>query len=129
MGKFSDEVSTDNLGSLLFTKKGRSDRPVVLIPAHIDEVGFIVSSVNEQGYLTFNPLGDWFHQVLLGQRVKVRTSKGVVAGVIAAKPPHLLSADERSKVVLQDKMFIDVVRYELGRDEGHGHKGRGPCRP
>jgi len=108
VARYSDDISTDNMGSLLFTKKGRSDRPVVLIPAHIDEVGFIVSSVNKDGYLTFNPLGDWFDQVLLGQRVKVRTSKGVLAGIIAAKPPHLLPPDERKKVVTQDKMFIDV---------------------
>jgi putative aminopeptidase FrvX len=108
VGKYSDEVFTDNLGSLMFKKKGRSNKPVVFIPAHIDEIGFIVTSVNEQGYLTFNPLGDWFHQVLLGQRVKIRTSKGTVQGVIAAKPPHLLPAEERDKLVSQDKMFIDV---------------------
>jgi len=108
VSRYSDDISTDNMGSLLFTKKGRSDRPTVLIPAHIDEIGFIVSSVNEDGYLTFNPLGDWFDQVLLGQRVRVRTSKGVLTGVIAAKPPHLLAPEERKKVVTQDKMFIDV---------------------
>ncbi len=106
--KYSDGISTDKLGSLLFTKKGKSDKPVVLLPGHIDEVGFIVSSVNKLGYLTFNPLGGWFDQVLLGQRVKIRTSKGVILGIIAAKPPHLLPADERSKVVVKDKMFIDI---------------------
>ena len=106
--KYSDTISTDRLGSLLFTKKGKSDSPVVLVPGHIDEVGFIVSSINKLGYLTFNPLGGWFDQVLLGQRVKVRTSKGLIPGIIAAKPPHLLPADERSKVVAKEKMFIDI---------------------
>ncbi len=106
--KYSDKVSTDRLGSLLFTKKGKSDKPVILLPGHIDEVGFIVSSVNKLGYLTFNPLGGWFDQVLLGQRVKIRTAKGLVPGIIAAKPPHLLPADERSKVVVKGKMFIDI---------------------
>jgi putative aminopeptidase FrvX len=108
VAKYSDEISTDKLGSLLFTKKGRSDKPVILLPGHIDEVGFIVSSINKLGYLTFNPLGGWFDQVLLGQRVKVRTAKGVISGIIAAKPPHLLPADERSKVVAKEKMFIDI---------------------
>ncbi|HUV61144.1 MAG TPA: M42 family metallopeptidase [Thermoplasmata archaeon] len=108
VAKYCDDMSADNLGSLLFTKKGTSDDPVVLLPAHIDEVGFIVSSINELGYLTFNPLGDWFDQVLLGQRVNVKTSKGIVRGIIAAKPPHLLPPAERSKLVSQDKMFIDV---------------------
>ena len=108
VAKFSDDISSDGLGSLLFTKKGKSDKPVVLIPGHVDEVGFIVSSVNKQGFLTFNPLGGWFDQVLLGQRVMVKTAKGIVPGIIAAKPPHLLPSEERSKVVVKEKMFIDI---------------------
>ena len=110
VGKYADEIATDRLGSLLFSKKGRADKPVVLLPGHIDEVGFIVSSINKLGYLTFNPLGGWFDQVLLGQRVKVRTTKGMLSGIIAAKPPHLLPQEERSKVVTKDKMFIDIGR-------------------
>ena len=108
VSKYSDDVYSDRLGSLIFRKKGASDAPVVLVPGHVDEVGFIVSSINKLGFLTFNPLGGWFDQVLLGQRVKVRTSKGILPGIIAAKPPHLLQDDERKKVVTQDKMFIDV---------------------
>jgi endoglucanase len=105
---FSDKVYSDKLGSLMFEKKGTADNPVVLIPGHIDEVGFIISSINKLGFLTFNPLGGWFDQVLLGQRVLVKTEKGIVPGVIAAKPPHLLPAEERSKVVVKEKMFVDV---------------------
>ncbi len=108
VSKFADEVYTDKLGSLMFTKKGISDTPVVLLPGHVDEVGFIVSSVNKLGFLTFNPLGGWFDQVLLGQRVLVRTEKGQIPGVIAAKPPHLLPPAEREKVVNKEKMFIDI---------------------
>ncbi len=126
---YVDELSSDHLGSLMFTKRGRSDRPVVFIPAHIDEVGFIVTSVNEKGYLTFNPLGDWFHQVLLGQRVKVRTSKGLVTGVIASKPPHLLSAEERTKVVSQDRMFIDVGASNPEEAKAMGIKVGAPVVP
>lgn len=108
VSKFADEVYSDKLGSLMFKRRGTADSPVVLIPGHIDEVGFIVSSINKQGYLTFNPLGGWFDQVLLGQRVKVRTEKGVIPGIIAAKPPHLLPPEERTKVVVKQKMFIDI---------------------
>ncbi|MGQ9588561.1 MAG: M42 family metallopeptidase [Thermoplasmata archaeon] len=108
VAKYCDDVTTDKLGSLMFKKRGSAESPVVLIPGHIDEVGFIISSINKQGFLTFNPLGGWFDQVLLGQRVKVRTSKGVIPGVIAAKPPHLLPQEERSKVVTKEKMFIDI---------------------
>ncbi len=105
---YADEVYWDKLGSLLFKKKGTADSPVVLLPGHVDEVGFIISSINKLGFLTFNPLGGWFDQVLLGQRVKIRTEKGVISGVIASKPPHLLPASEREKVVVKDKMFIDI---------------------
>lgn len=109
VSKFSDEVYTDKLGSLMFTTKGTADSPVVLLPGHMDEVGFIISSINKLGFLTFNPLGGWFDQVLLGQRVLVRTEKGqLIPGVIAAKPPHLLPAEERAKVVVKEKMFIDI---------------------
>jgi len=108
VSKYADRVYTDKLGSLMFSRKGSADSPVVLLPGHVDEVGFMVSSVNKLGFLTFNPLGGWFDQVLLGQRVIIRTEKGDRAGVIAAKPPHLLPASEREKVVVKDKMFIDI---------------------
>ena len=108
VSKFTNTIYSDKLGSLLFEKKGTSDNPVVLIPGHVDEVGFIVSHVNKLGFLSFNALGGWFDQVLLGQRVIVRTEKGMIPGVIAAKPPHLLPPEERTKVVVKDKMFVDI---------------------
>ena len=74
----------------------------------MDEVGFIISGVNALGFLTFNTIGGWFDQVLLGQRVKIRGSRGMVLGVIAAKPPHVLPPEERAKVVTREKMFIDI---------------------
>ena len=60
------------------------------------------------GFLKFLPLGGWFDQILLGQRVIIKTRKGDVVGVIGAKPPHMLSPEERSKVVTKQKMYIDV---------------------
>ena len=107
--KYADEVSFDKLGSIVFKKRGTSDSPRVLLAGHMDEVGFVVTGIEKEfGYLTFSPLGGWFDQVLLGQRVKVRTRKGDVTGIIASKPPHLLSAEEREKVVKLDSMFIDI---------------------
>jgi len=107
--KFSDEVSFDKLGSVVFKAQGRSDSPRILLAGHMDEVGFVVTGIEkESGYLTFSPLGGWFDQVLLGHRVVVRTRKGDVIGIIASKPPHLLTPDEREKVVKLDSMFIDI---------------------
>ncbi|MEM2474941.1 MAG: M42 family metallopeptidase [Thermofilaceae archaeon] len=105
---FADEVARDNLGSMVFIKRGSSERPRVLVAGHVDEVGFVVTNITKEGYVTFTPVGGWFDQVLLSQRVVIRTKKGPVMGVIASKPPHLLTPEERQKVVTMDRMFIDV---------------------
>lgn len=105
---YCDEIHFDKLGSLLFTKFGSSRKPVILLPGHIDEIGFVISDINQKGYLSFNTVGGWFDQVLLGQRVLIRTKTGDILGVIAAKPPHLLQPDERNKVIEKNKMFIDI---------------------
>ncbi|MCW4020305.1 MAG: M42 family metallopeptidase [Candidatus Bathyarchaeota archaeon] len=105
----ADEVLTDKLGSLVLVAKGQKERPHMLLAGHIDEVGFVISSIDEKtGFLSFNLLGGWWDQVLLSQRVVVRTAKGDLHGVIAAKPPHLLSDEERKKVLEKNKMYIDV---------------------
>jgi endoglucanase len=93
----------------VFKKAGDAERPHVLLAGHVDELGFIITGVEKQtGFLTFSPLGGWFDQVLLGQRVVVRTSRGDLLGVISSKPPHILPPEELDKVVKKDKMFIDV---------------------
>ncbi len=105
----ADAVRVNRLGSLLFEKRGSSDRPLVLVPGHVDEIGFCITGIHDKtGFLTFTQLGSWFDQVLLGQRVLVRTRKGDLTGVISATPPHLLPPDERKKVVAKEKMFIDI---------------------
>lgn len=106
MEEYADEIITDKLGTVAFTAEGEG--PTVLIAGHTDEIGFIVSSISEEGFLTFNQLGGWWDQVLLAQRVVIRGSKGDVHGVIASKPPHILPQEERSKVVEKRNMFIDV---------------------
>ncbi|HDI75159.1 MAG TPA: M42 family peptidase [Thermoprotei archaeon] len=105
---YADEVKRDQLGSLIFVKRGSKETPKILVAGHVDEVGFIVTSITKEGYITFHPLGGWFDQVLLGQRVVIMGSKGPVIGVIASKPPHLLRPEERDKVVKKRDMFIDV---------------------
>ena len=105
---FADEILIDKLGSVMFKIKGNA-KPVILIPGHIDEIGFVVSGIHKSGFLTFNTLGGWFDQVLLAQRVTVRTMrKGDRLGVITSVPPHVLTPEERKVLVTKDKMFIDV---------------------
>ena len=106
---YVDEVTQDKLGSVIFKRRGETDRPRVLIAGHIDEVGFVISGIEEKtGFLTFNPIGGWWDQVLLTQRVVIRTQKGDIPGVIAAKPPHLIPQEELQKVVKKTNMFIDI---------------------
>lgn len=102
------EIEKDNLGNLLCKKAGTSDSPRLMIPAHMDEIGFMVKDIDENGYLKFAPLGGWLDHVLLGHMVKVKTRKGDLEGVIGCKPPHLMSASERKKLIRRKKMFIDV---------------------
>jgi len=103
---FTDEILSDKLGTVAFTLEG--DGPKVLLAGHTDEVGFIISSITDNGYLTFNPLGGWWDQVLLAQKVVVRGKKGDLVGIIASKPPHILPMDERKKMVEKKDMFIDI---------------------
>jgi putative aminopeptidase FrvX len=102
------ELSQDKLGSVICKKKGSSDKPRLMLAGHMDEIGFMVKQITKEGFIKFLPLGGWFDQVLLGQRVLIMTSKGDVTGVIGARPPHLLTAEERQKVVKRKDMYIDI---------------------
>jgi putative aminopeptidase FrvX len=102
------QLSQDKIGSLICNKQGTSESPRVMIAGHMDEIGFMVKHISKEGFLYFVPLGGWFDQILLGQRVIVKTSTGDVVGVIGAKPPHLLPAEERTKVVEKKDMYIDI---------------------
>lgn len=102
------EVEEDNMGSLICEKVGKDDSPKIMLAGHMDEVGFMVKHISSDGFIKFTPLGGWWDQVLLGQRVAIKTGKGDVIGVIGAKPPHLLSQEERNKVVVRKNMYIDI---------------------
>ena len=102
------KVSHDRLGSVICEKKGTADNPRIMLPGHMDEIGFLINGITDDGYLRFSPLGGWWDQVLLAQRVVVHSRKGEFAGIIGSKPPHVLSAEERAKVVKRKDMFIDV---------------------
>jgi putative aminopeptidase FrvX len=102
------ELSQDKIGSLICKKSGTSGAPKVMLAGHMDEIGFMVKYITPEGFIRFIPLGGWFDQVLLGQRVVIYTRKGEVVGTFGAKPPHLLPQKERDKVVEKKEMYIDI---------------------
>src|ERR1700742_2271430 len=91
------ELSTDGLGSSI--ARIGSEAPLVAIVGHIDEIGLVVTHIDEKGFLWFAPIGGWDPQILVGQRVEVRGPGGLVPGVAGRKPIHLLEMDQRKKVV------------------------------
>ncbi len=103
---FVDEMRKDAMGNLIGVKRG--SEPSCMVAAHMDEIGLMVKHIDEKGFLRFVPLGGWFDQTLLNERVVFRTKKGSVYGVIGSKPPHLLEEEERKKPVKVENMFIDV---------------------
>ena len=122
-------LSQDKLGSLICRKPGTSESPRVLLAGHMDEIGFMVKHVTKEGFLKFLPLGGWFDQVLLGQRVIIKTRSGDVVGVIGAKPPHLLSPEERAKVVEKIDMYIDIGATSKEEVEAAGVRPGDPVVP
>jgi putative aminopeptidase FrvX len=101
-------VEQDKMGSFIGKHVGDGEHPRVMLAGHMDEIGFMVTLITKEGFIKFVQLGGWWDQVMLGHRVVVKTSKGDVVGVLGAKPPHLLDAEERKKVVEKKDMYIDV---------------------
>ena len=103
------EVSYDKLGSVVFTNASADENaPKIMLASHMDEIGFMVKHITKEGFLKFVCLGGWWEQVMLGQRVTVHGSKGDLVGVIGSKPPHILTPEERTKVVQKRDMYIDI---------------------
>jgi putative aminopeptidase FrvX len=100
------EVSTDGIGSSI-ARVGEGS-PLLAVVGHIDEIGLIVTHVDEKGFLWFAPVGGWDPQILVGQRVEIRGRNGLVPGVAGRKPIHLLEPDQRKKVVELKGMHIDI---------------------
>jgi endoglucanase len=115
---YVDEIRTDNMGNLIATRRGKGPR--VMLAAHMDEIGFMVKYVDEQGYIYFSRSGGWFDQTLLNQRVVVHTAKCDLYGVIGSKAPHVMKPEERKQVVEIRNMYIDIGAKDKKDVEGCG---------
>src|SRR5919199_6008633 len=105
-GEFA-EVRGDRMGNSFATLNG-GGAPRVMLSGHIDEIGLMITHVEEGGLLRFQGVGGWDPQVLVGQRVLVQTDNGEVPGVIGKKAIHLMEAEERKKVSQIKDLWIDI---------------------
>ena len=101
-----DEYNVDNLGNIYAIKRGKSDRKV-MIGAHLDEIGFIVTHIDDNGFLRFHTLGGFDPKTLTAQRVIVHGKKDLI-GVMGSKPIHIMEPEERGKPVKIKDFFIDL---------------------
>ena len=110
--KVTDEVKVDKLGNIIGIKKakkvsGESPPRKVMIAAHMDEIGFMISFVDKDGFLRFAPVGGFDPKTLIAQRVIVHGEKDI-GGVIGSKPIHILEEEEKKKPPKIKDLFIDV---------------------
>ena len=106
--KVSDRLIQDNLGSVFGVKDGQEDGPRIMVAGHMDEVGFMVTQITDNGMIRFQPLGGWWNQVMLATRVDIVAGDRKIPGVIGSIPPHLLSDELRSKPMEIKNMLIDI---------------------
>jgi putative aminopeptidase FrvX len=112
------EVVTDVMGSVWARVPGTAGGPTLAIVGHIDEIGLIVSHIDDDGFLRFRGVGGWDPQILVGQRVVLGTREGAIPGVVGKKPIHLLKEEERKKVARVEELHIDIGAQD--GDEARG---------
>lgn len=101
-----EEDSMRNL--YIYPTYNKGGRPLVLLDAHTDEVGFMVQGIKPDGTLKFIPVGGWNEKALPSSKVQVSTKNGYVSGIIAATPPHLMTAEQRNAPVSINDLVIDI---------------------
>ncbi len=101
-----DEVKVNNMGNVYAIKKGKENKRV-MIGAHMDEIGFIVTHIDDNGFVRFHTLGGFDPKTLTSQRVIVHGKKDLI-GVMGAKPIHVMSPEERNQPAKTKEYFIDL---------------------
>ncbi|MDZ4782101.1 MAG: M42 family metallopeptidase [Planctomycetia bacterium] len=107
ISRYADHVSTDLHGNVIAVKNAGAPLRV-MFAGHCDQIGLLVSYVDDQGFLSVQTIGGWDPLVLIGQRVTVWTPTGPVHGVMARKPIHLLSDEERKQVPKMKDLWVDI---------------------
>lgn len=108
MSAYTQEFVQDNLGSLFGVLRGDEQGPRVMVAGHFDEVGFMTTGISDNGMVSFQPLGGWWSQAVLAQRLQIITPKGPIVGVVGSIPTHLLDESQRNKPVDLKSMYLDI---------------------
>jgi len=103
-----DEHSTDALGNQYFTRAGGDGAPTVMLCAHMDELGFIVQHIEDEGFVRIAPVGYHDPRMVVDQDLAIHGAKGAVAGITGAKPAHVLPPEEAKKAIPMDQLHVDV---------------------
>jgi putative aminopeptidase FrvX len=112
--KFAQSVHADVAGNSFATLEG-GGAPRVMLAGHIDEIGVMVTHIDDDGFLSFDTIGGWDHQVFVGQRVVLLGRQGQVTGVVGKKAIHIMEREERDKVSKVEDLWIDIGA--VSRDE------------
>ena len=121
MEEHADEVKVDKLGNIFFYHHGRGRYPKVMLAAHMDEVAFIVTFIENNGFLRFQTLGGITSNIMPGQVILFRGSAGqYLKGIIGTKPPHLMKEEEQKKIIPIEDLFIDIGAENLEEAKGKG---------
>lgn len=120
LSPYTDEFVQDRLGSLFAVLRGNEKGPRVMVAGHMDEVGFMVTGITETGMIRFQPLGGWWSQAILAQRLQIITDNGPIIGVVGSTPTHLLDEAQRSKPVDIKSMYIDIGADNKAEAESFG---------
>jgi putative aminopeptidase FrvX len=104
---FADRVDVDVSGNSI-ARLGGGGEPRVMLAGHIDEIGVMVTHVDDEGYLYVDGIGGWDPQVLVGQRIRLLTRGGEVLGVVGRRPVHLIKNEEKEKAVRLSDLWLDV---------------------
>ena len=107
--EYTDQVEVDLTGSVQARVPGTAEgAPRIAFVGHIDEIGVVVTHIDEKGFLWFGAVGGWDPTILVGQRVVVQTENGPVRGVVGKKAIHLMESEERSKAPKLKELHIDI---------------------
>lgn len=105
---YVDSMETDNMGNVMAVKRGSKGSPKVMLTAHCDEIGFLVSNIDDNGFLYVQEIGGIDTDLLPGRKVEIHTAKGVVNGIFGKKAIHLTKGEEKKKLGIED-VWLDIA--------------------